>query len=360
MLRGNPWSLEGGAGPLVREIAMGTFRLPLLTGALVLLAACGGGGDDAAAGGGGGGGGGGSTAIGGTGLALHVLVGGTSKPTATDLYLDSRLAAGEIFVMPKAALGASTTYSVSVVASTASGEKFNHTWSFTTAAGAVTAGVGATVLSELNAYRSASVNLPAVTSDSGYATAATKHAGYQCETNAINHNEPDNTKLLYVNTDFWRRISLAKGGTASSNTWGTGIDTVFEDIASTGGADAVPQLWNTVYHRVPMMRRQVSIIGNGDRTAAAALPGSDVSGTGTGYQTIDFGGVSGTAVMTSYWPHDGTTNVFQSFNTDQETPDPVGLSNTNGTPTAVTVGPPIHVLLPTTEDFTALTITVTP
>jgi uncharacterized protein YkwD len=335
---------------------MDTFRLPLLTGALFLLAACGGGGDDPAAAGGGGG----TASIGGTGLALHVLVGGTSKPAATDLYLDGRLDAGEIFVMPKAALSASTTYTISVVASTAGGEQFNHSWSFTTAAGAVTATGGATVLSELNAYRAASINLPAVTSDSGYATAATKHAGYQCETNAINHNEPDNTKLLFVNTDFWRRISIAKGGTVSSNTWGTGIDTVYEDIASTGGADAVPQLWNTVYHRVPMMRRQVSIIGNGDRAAAAALPGSDVAVSGTGYQTIDFGGVSGTAVMTSYWPHDGTTNVFMSFNTNQESPDPVSTTNTNGTPDATTVGPPIHILLPTTQNFTALTITVTP
>lgn len=340
---------------------MRTFRLPILTVSLALLTACGGGGGSGSTGVGGGGGGGGTTSIGATGRALYALIGGTSKPSATDLFLDSRLAAGEIFVMPKTTLSASTTYTITVAASTVSGEKFNHSWSFTTASGSVTAAGGATALSELNAYRAASGNLSAVTSDSGYVTAATKHAGYQCEVGAITHYEPDNTQLAFVNNDFWNRISLAKGGGTTNATWNWGgMNQVYEDIASTGGADAVPQLWNTVYHRVPMMRRQVAIIGNGDRTAANALPIADVAASGTGYQTIDFGANSGTAVMTSYWPHDGTTNVFISFNTNQENPDPVSLTNTNGTPDATTVGPPIHVLLPTTENFTALTITLTP
>lgn len=342
---------------------MRTYRLPMLTAAVALLAACGGGDDTPAAGGGGGTTNGGTGSVGATGLALYVLLGGTTKPAGADIYLDSRLAKGEVFILPKDPLLTSHTYTVAVAISTGT-ESFNNTWTFTTGASNLITSQS-TPLAELNALRAQSSSATAFTTHAGYVTAAVKHAGYQSEISTLTHGESDNTKRFFVNNGFDSRI--VAGCTAASDPgtfgWGTGINMIGEDIASNGGVGAVAGLWNTVYHRLPMMRSQYTRLGIGDRVDASVhalnyVPQVITTPTTSAYLSIDFGGASATAQIAAQWPANNQTNVYNSFSTDSESPDPVG--GTNGTPTDNLVGVPIHVILPTSNDFTSLTITVTP
>ena len=111
-----------------------------LSAALAVLAGCGGGGGESGSGGGGGGGG----TVGATGVPLYVLIGGTAKPSGSDIFLDSAttrgvnvstLDAGEIFILPKNALLTSKAYQVHIEASTGvSGESYTLNFSFTTGA----------------------------------------------------------------------------------------------------------------------------------------------------------------------------------------------------------------------------------
>jgi uncharacterized protein YkwD len=349
---------------------MRTYRLPLLTAAVALLAACGGGGGGSGTGGSGGGGGGGGSinsgtgTVGGLGLPpLYVLLGGSTRPAGADIYLDSRLAAGEVFIMTQDPLATNHTYTVAVAISTGT-ESFNNTWTFTTGTSNLMTSQS-TPLAELNALRAQSSSAAPFTTHTGYVTAAVRHAGYQSEFGSITHGESDSSKRFFVNNAFDSRIVAGCTAAADPGTfgWGTGINLVGEDIASNGGVAAIAGLWNTVYHRLPMMRSQYSKIGIGDRVAAAADPLNSapqviVTPTTTAFLTLDFGGASATAQIAAQWPMNLQGNVYSSFNTDSESPDPIG--GANGTPTDGLVGVPIHIILPTTHDFTSLTITVTP
>lgn len=333
---------------------------------LVALAGCGGG-----AGAGGSSGGGttnsGTASIGATGRALYVLVGGSARPANADLFLDPRLASGEIFILAKSPLTASTLYTVVVNASTGT-ETFNQTWSFTTgSSNALTS--QSTPLAELNALRAqCSVSLTPFSTHAGYVTSSTKHAGYQSEIDALTHGELDTVKRFYVNNAFDQRITSGCTSAADPGTygWGTNINMVGEDIASNGGVAAIANLWNTVYHRLPMMRSQYTKLGVADRTDAYAHPYNNspysqvITNNTPAYLTIDFGGNTSIAQVQSFWPGISQSNVYYSFASDNEGPDPISSTNSNGTPDANAVGVPIHVILPTTNNFTALTISVSP
>ncbi len=330
---------------------------------MLLIAGCGAGGGYGSGGGGGSGGGASSP------VPIYILVGGASAPSGAYVYLDNgvgRLDSGEVFIMARNALLANSQYRVdySIVAG---GTTFTGTWSFTTGSGNETAQT-ATVLAEINRYR-ADAGEPAIVANSALDLSATRHAGYQAETDAISHNESDTTKVFYVNTDFYRRISIANGGTASSNSWpGTSTDTVYETIATKGDAGAAVSLWNTVYHRIPMMRRHTTLLGNGDRSDAMAdsrYTGAVVPpfvGPGTAnqqYETIDYSANSALAQIASHWPPDGATGIGLSFDSDTESPDPLSTVNGNGTPSDGVVGTPLHLVLPTTASFASLTISLT-
>ncbi|MBA3939288.1 MAG: hypothetical protein H0X38_17705 [Planctomycetes bacterium] len=366
-----------------------------------LLAGCGGGGNTTMTGGGGGGlvggggGGGGTGGSAGSPIPIYILVGG-HKPTSVnpvhavppgaDIFLDglnvdtNRLRPGEIYIMAKNALSANTNYTVAVTASTFGSENFTRTWSFTTGATANPPTFAGTVIGELNALRG-QAGAAAVASSSNFAKAGRHHSGYQCEVDdnfntppgppahlSITHNEPLSTKRFFVDNDFANRISVAVGKPATAFAdgdpapWGTGITTVYEDVASSGGVPAMDQLWNTVYHRIPMLRAEVAAIGNGDRTDAAGdglnTP-SVISSTGTfSYQTIEFAG-NGAMQTLVFWPADGQTGIPISFNTNSESPDPISAGNGNGTTDDDVVGPPLTVLFPTSQDFNAVTVTLT-
>jgi hypothetical protein len=340
-------------------------RTPAIVATCLLLASCGSGG--------GGGGGSGSTtvtpptgpvtpangtwSVGAVGLPMHVLVGGSGPATAqTDIHRDTRLDPGEIFLLPKSPLTAGATYEVRIAAFAGGSGVFDTTWRFTTGSSSASG----TVLARLNAFRTAS-GVAAVTSDAELATAATRHAGYQRIANTITHNEPDTANALFTANLFYDRISIAHGAAAGSMAWPQSATTVYEDISSVGGTSGVDLLWNTVYHRVPMMRNAVFIIGSGDSDAArAAFPAAGVP-TGNGYLTIEFG-EAGSSVVAGYWPPHLATGVPASFNTDTESPDPLSSGNgqqTPATPDIATVGPPIHVTVPTAAAFTGLTATLT-
>jgi uncharacterized protein YkwD len=323
-----------------------------------LLAACSGGGGDGDDDGGDDDDGG---SIGAIGLALYVLAGGTSVPDIDDLFEDGDLDPGEIFIVPKDPLDAGALYQVDLTAD-AGGVSYAATWTFTTAV-AAPAPATASVIDEVNNFRTQAGGMPSLSANAAMAQAAILHSGYQCEKDTITHNETDSGATFFVHTNFFSRISIANGGTAISNTWPGGSDVVYEIIASNDGTDAVLGLWNTVYHRLPMMRRHTTLMGEGDRGEAAVhvvnVPPVIVAIDDPDFQTIELAGDSSIAQTTAFWPADGQIGVATSFASNTESPDPVDSGNANGTPDDNLVGVPIHFVAPTTADFTAIVVTVT-
>lgn len=335
-------------------------RVAMLVGALCLFSGC----DDTTTtdpGGGSGGPGGGASPV-----PVYVLVGGSSVPTVADVYRDVQgVGGGEIFVMSKTPLAINTLFEFEY-AVTAGGTDYTGSFRFTTSASQVMAPRAGSVLGEINLYRSDSgyLNADLLASGVGYIIAARRHAGYQKEPNSfITHNEPDNTKVFFMNNSFASRISIAHGGTAVSNSWG-GSNTVYEIIASNGGLEAIPFLWNTVYHRVPMMRRHTRQAGNGDSADAVvdtlyvnANPKPYPIEDAGAFQTVNLGGTSSFAQTLATWPAPNQTGIGTTFNTNSELPDP--MSAANGTPAVNAVGTPIHIILPTTANVTAISVTLT-
>ncbi len=284
---------------------------------------------------------GGPTDPGGSGspVPVYILVGGSSVPAVADVYRDLQgVGGGEIFVMSKTPLAISTPYEFAY-AVTAGGTEYTGSFRFTTGTTAGMAPRAGSVLGEINLYRSDSgyANADLLASGDGYTIAARRHAGYQKEPDSfITHSEPDNTKVFFMNNSFSSRISIAHGGTAGSNNWG-GSNTVYEIIASNGGIAAIPFLWNTVYHRVPMMRRHTRRAGNGDSADAVvdtlyvnANPKPYVITDPGAFQTVNLGGTSSFAQTLATWPGPNQTGIGTTFNTNSELPDP--LSPANGTP----------------------------
>jgi hypothetical protein len=293
----------------------------------------------------------------GSSVALWILIGGSSKPSNSNVYLDPELDPGEIFVLPQSPLAANTTYhcTINVVCGT---ESFNNTWSFTTNG---LSSSSANAIAAVNALR-ADCGEAMLTANTALLTSTGKHAGYQAiENGTITHGETNSGDPLFVNNDFSLRISTANGGA-----WITGTNIEDEDIASTGGVPSIPQLWNTVYHRLPMMRSATTLIGFGDRTSAqtsypsAHVPLASAPGSSTyGYATLDFAGNSSLPVIASQWPASGDVNVPASFDNSTESPHPIGYGNANGTsPDAGLIGPPLHETLPTAHDFVSISVGV--
>jgi hypothetical protein len=103
-----------------------------------------------------------------------------------------------------------------------------------------------------------------------------------------------------------------------------------------------------------MMRHRVTGVGYGDLVLARSeypgvgLPATSPWGGDNAYATLDWVGYGTPAITLSYWPRSGTTGVMKSFSSDTENPDPVPAQNV--------VGPPIHVIFPTTSNLTSITV----
>lgn len=218
-------------------------------------------------------------------------------------------------------------------------------------------------LGDLNTLRSqcSGTALAAVTSLNALIIGAVRHAGWQAIDDAslagqhLNHGEPRSNTLF--SADFFAdRIRAANGGANIPS-----YASYYEDIASTAGSTAITQLWNSVYHRIPMMRHRARDLGYGDMAMArsdyptAGVPATDEWGnnpSGNGYATMDWAGYTTPAITLSYWPGNGTTGVPKTFTSDTESPDPVPSRNQ--------VGCPIHVIFPETGGtFTSVNITLT-
>jgi uncharacterized protein YkwD len=224
-------------------------------------------------------------------------------------------------------------------------------------------------LDSTNAYRS-DAQVPPLSFHAALNRSAIDHAGYQAiRGGALTHYEStdgspggpaDTGNALYRGVGLTQRIRAANVN--NQNLFQSNV--YYEDISSIAGVPAIRSLWNTVYHRLPLMRHETQVFGFGDSDIARADHPGVVPGI-SGYATTDCAGDLGapTTVTLSFWPRIGQWGIDTSFNTDSETPDP--LSSANGgqnpaTPDIDFCGVPIHIICPTTKSWASITATVHP
>lgn len=203
-------------------------------------------------------------------------------------------------------------------------------------------------LADLNAFRNqcGDTALTTVTSHNALIISAVRHAGWQAIQNAgLNHGEPT-SNALFSDNNFAERIRKANGGTHLTP------QSYYEDIASNSGSAAITLLWNSVYHRLPMMRHRASRAGYGDKALARNdYPTAGIS-AGNGFATINWQSLSTPTITNSHWPSNGTTGVPHTFNSNSESPDPVPSRNQ--------VGCPIHFIFDDPAGtFTSINVTLT-
>jgi hypothetical protein len=210
-------------------------------------------------------------------------------------------------------------------------------------------------IARLNDYRKAAL-VPEVALNDVLDTSSTRHAGYQAiRDSGLTHYETvtgdaggaaDTGNAMFSGVDPWARMDAASPTHSFP-------DSYSEGISSMGGVPAIDHLWNTVYHRIPMMRHVVDRAGFGDRaTAAATYPAKHVpTGGSYGFATIDFA-ASVHAITDSVWPADRSTGIGRSFSSDSENPDPIAGADV--------VGTPIHWIAPVATALASVSATVTP
>lgn len=224
----------------------------------------------------------------------------------------------------------------------------------------------ATALAAVNQER-ALAGLPPVREDDRLSTSAEAHSEYWLFNNASAsvanlgiHKETPGL-LGFVGVNAWDRAVA----------WGYPNRRIGEDITHRGDAvDAVGDWVNSVYHRFPIMRPDLEVIGYAD-VVIGPLP----------MQDMEFGFGPPTDFTPVAFPADGQVNVPAVF-IDNELPDPVpaGAPRTTGSPVTVTFSPlqsvrvssftvagpdgaalPAYVLPPTVEtENSASLLTVSP
>ncbi len=222
-------------------------------------------------------------------------------------------------------------------------------------------------LDAANAYRSDAL-VPPLSMNGSLNRASVDHAGYQAIRNSgLTHYEStdgqptgpaDNANALFRGVGLTERIRVANGGgdIFLSNIY-------YEGISSVPGVPSIRSLWNTVYHRLPIMRHESQVFGFGDADSAKTAHPGMVPGV-SGYSTTDYAGDRSTpvSITLSYWPRSGQAGIDTSFSTDSETPDPLSSANSGQSPSTPDIdvaGPPIHVICPTTKNWASITVTVT-
>lgn len=293
---------------------------------------------------------GGGTGGGGNGSSLPVYVLARTLPYEVsgnpDYRVDTHLDEGEIFVIPKSPLTAGNRYTCSMTM-VAGGETFNRSITFTAAAGSGGYSGSTTGLNAINALRH-DCGVTDMSILDGYTQSASIHAGYQKILGNIDHYESVSSNPCYRSNLPWDRISIALGRAAGSRYWGPNITMVAEDISSGGDQVAnVNDLWNTLAHRLPMMRQSYVQVGYGNSTDAQQWVRSSRLTTGPAYLTLDFGGWSQAKILGG-WPPNGSDKHASIFYSNSETPDPV--------PDANAVGGPLHVSLPTTQPLSSISV----
>ncbi|MDA3960102.1 MAG: hypothetical protein PF961_04890 [Planctomycetota bacterium] len=204
-------------------------------------------------------------------------------------------------------------------------------------------------LTAINDLRAAS-GVPALHSEQYLVEAATWHSAYLGSEAVLSHGE-FNIDNPYYRAEFPdQRVNIA--ATGSPGIWPNGVTVQYEDVASSYGFSAIDLLWNTVYHRLPMMRSHVLAAGFADLNTARDTFGNTgltAADERFGYTTIDFTGDNRLPRGVSSWPNAGARDVPTWFNCTSESPNPLagpGLGS-NEAPRYGLVGPPIHVVVPT-------------
>ncbi|HEV7678501.1 MAG TPA: CAP domain-containing protein [Candidatus Dormibacteraeota bacterium] len=179
-------------------------------------------------------------------------------------------------------------------------------------------------LDRVNAVRK-QAGLPAVTLDDRLTASAAAHSFYW-----LFNQARTSQKGLGIHTETPGTAGFSGAGVYDrDSTFGWRDGPVGEDITHRGGPVAAVNDWvDSVYHRFPILRPDLRVIGFAD-AGIASLPIEDMEFGFTGPR-----GVHATPVV---YPADGQTSVPAAFY-DNELPDPVpaGASRVTGYPVTVT------------------------
>ncbi len=227
--------------------------------------------------------------------------------------------------------------------------------------------ITAAALGYLNIYRAQCGEAP-LTDSPALDTAATQHAGWMVlqgigfthfeTTDGTSGGPPATANVLFAAVTPAARAAKANGG----------IDVApgaaySEVICNIPGANAIQWMWYTVYHRLPLMRPTTSFFGFGDWDASLdQFPGDGLI-QGSGFATcLVATNPALVTVVASSWPATGTTGVLPTFDPSVETPnafDPGNPAQSPHTPATGRLGPPLHVVLPTSQPWATLSVTLT-
>jgi hypothetical protein len=227
--------------------------------------------------------------------------------------------------------------------------------------------ITAAALLYINQFRGQAGEAP-LTDAPAMDTAAVSHAGWMVlNNNGLTHFEtvdgtaggiPASTNPLFTGVQPGDRVRAQN----------TGADIVpgaayHEVISSVPGPTAVDWMWNTVYHRLPLMRRSSTLFGFGDWDASLDQFPFNSLPAGSGYATLLVAqDPSVTTVIAGSWPATGATGILLSYDPNTETPNPFAPGNAGqnpGTSSTGPIGPPLHVILPTSQDWSTITVTLT-
>lgn len=132
-----------------------------------------------------------------------------------------------------------------------------------------------------------------------------------------------------------------------------------ESLTTFAGPNAITEQWYSIYHRLPLMRAATAYFGFGDWDAALDLfPGTLPVGHGFS-TTLVATDPSLTTVIASSWPPTGLAAIPPIWNPATETPnafDPGNGGQNPPTPATGLLGPPLHIILPTSQDWATVSV----
>ncbi len=226
--------------------------------------------------------------------------------------------------------------------------------------------ITAAAIAYVNAYRAQCGEAPLADS-LALDTAATRHAGWMVlqgigfshfeTTDGTSGGPPATANLLFAAVTPAARAAIANGGPDI-----VPGSTYSEVICNIPGPAAIQWMWYTVYHRLPLMRPTTAFFGFGDWDASLdQFPGDGLT-QGSGFATcLVATNPALVTVVASSWPATGTTAVLPTFDPAAETPnafDPGNPAQSPHTPATGRLGPPLHVVLPTSQPWASVSVTL--
>lgn len=222
-------------------------------------------------------------------------------------------------------------------------------------------------LVQVNLLR-AQAGAPALTADAALGTAATRHAGWMARralglthfetTDGTAGGAADTASPLFAAVQPADRVAVALGTPLPVG------PTYQEVLTSLGGTLAIRWMWYGAYQRLPLMRAETTAFGYGDQAGAAQRhPGTGIP-AGSGFGTALVSGTLPLAPTTAqHWPPHGAIGVERAVNTNAYSPDPLDPANGGQTPATAAItrsGPPLTIIVPTSQDWASITATLTP